>query len=68
MAKNSTHISNAFLFSHNEDLITGQACMKGKTEPSYVPGEAAIHNILHYSKALRMKKSKEVGVVEFVLN
>lgn len=69
MAKNSTHIScTSFLPPNEKDLPTGQAGMKEKAEPGYVPGEAVIQNILNFSKALRMKRSQAIGIVEFVLN
>lgn len=69
MAKNSTHISCTSFFAHNEkDLPSGLVGMKDKAESGYLPGESAIQNILNFSKALRMEKSKDVGVVEFVLN
>ncbi|MBI4945641.1 MAG: hypothetical protein HY840_04480 [Bacteroidetes bacterium] len=62
MAKNSTHISCASFFPFNEKYL------KGKTESCDMPGEAVIQNILRFSKALRVKKSRGVGLVEFVLN
>jgi hypothetical protein len=69
MAKNSTHISCASFLAHNEkDLPAGQAGRKEKAEPGLAPCEAVIQNILNFSKALRVKKSHGVGIVEFVLN
>ena len=62
MAKNSTHISCAPFLSPNEKD------MKGKAETGDAPGEAVIQNILNFSKALRAKRSRRIGIVEFVLN
>jgi hypothetical protein len=62
MAKNSTHISCTSFDSHKEKN------MKEKSEQGEVPSSSVIQNILNFSKVLRVKKSHEVGIVEFMLN
>lgn len=62
MAKNSTHTSYASFVPHTEKD------MRQKTESGSNLSEAVIQNILNFSKALRVKNSREVGIIEFVLN
>ena len=61
MSKNSTkkHISL------NTEMIEK---IDRLNEFPYEPGNNAINNILNYSKALSIRKSKSVGYFEVVLN
>ncbi|MEK6615597.1 MAG: hypothetical protein AABZ32_05735 [Bacteroidota bacterium] len=64
MAKNSTLFSNAFFISHSEKnlkektLLNSEVCLSN----------AVIINILSFSKALTIEKSKNIGFIEVVLN
>ncbi len=63
MEKNSTLYSNvSFISPVRKDLkekaLDDQVC----------PSDGVISNILSFSKALRITKSNEVGLIEIVLN
>lgn len=34
----------------------------------FLPGDAVIRNILNFSRALRVEKTKEMGMVEMLMN
>ncbi len=61
MQKNST------LFSTASVVPQDQKDMKS-TPSQEVPGDAVIRNILNFSKALEIRKSRETGLIEVVLN
>ena len=42
--------------------------MEKKEDYMYAPKEATINNILNYSKALSIRKSKHLGFIELILN
>ena len=67
MAKNSTLFSNASFISHREKDL------KEKNNPDnyrdeMCPGDALINNILSFSKALKIEKSREIGTIRMMLN
>ena len=61
MEKNFTLSSNVYFISPKEDQLTSR-------QETDSPSDASIANILGFSKALRVEKSKQTGVVEMVLN
>ena len=61
MAKTSTHFSIASFISPDKKNI------KEVSHDSY-PSEEAIKNILNFSKALKIEKSRQAGLIEIVLN
>jgi len=61
MAKNSTLFSNVSFIPHDEKD------MKENSSQEF-PSDAVINNILSFSKALKIEKSREVGLIEVVLN
>lgn len=71
MAKTSTHFSIASFpegthssISQNEKNLKEDSLQEFDSYPS----EEAIKNILNYSKALKIERSREVGLIEIVLN
>ena len=62
MAKTSTQFSIASFVSQNKKNL--------KEDPSleFNPSEAVIKNILSFSKALKIEKSQNTGLIEIVLN
>lgn len=65
MEKNSTLFSFSSSENQTKDLSGNHPNISGD---SAVPGGHVIQNILNYSKALRIEKSKAVGSVEVILN
>ena len=61
MEKNSTHFSNASFIPHDEKDMKGTPSLE-------LPSGAVIQTILNFSKALRIKKSEAIGIIEVVLN
>lgn len=66
MEKNSTLFSFTSSANHKKDLSGNHPNISG--DSAVLPGSHVIQNILNYSKALRIEKSKAVGSVEVVLN
>lgn len=64
MAKNSTLSSNASFISLGEKNLKEKASLDNTVSP----GDAVIANILNYSKALKIEKSQQVGLIEIVQN
>lgn len=64
MAKNSTLFSNDSFISHGEKNQKEKTLLDNETCPS----DGVIRNILSFSKALKIEKSREVGLIEIVLN
>lgn len=52
--------------TENEKLLKSELTMKVKEDQS--PKQETIHNILNYSKALSVRKSKSVEYIEMILN
>ena len=61
MAKNFT------LFS-NESFISDSTQKLKEDVFAQLPSDAVIQNILNFSKALKIEKSKSAGIVEMILN
>ena len=66
MAKNSTLFSNASFIFRGEKNLKEKTNRQSADEMS--PSDAVINNILSFSKALKIKKSREIGMIEMVLN
>ena len=64
MAKNSTLFSNASFISLEEKHVKDRTSLDNQ----FAPGDAAIANILAFSQALRIEKSRQTGLIEVVLN
>jgi hypothetical protein len=64
MAKNSTLFSNVSIISLSEKNLKEEALKDNQCSP----GNAIIANILNFSKALQVEKSREAGTIELVLN
>ena len=64
MAKNSTLSSNAPFISLSAENVKGYSITAEQCSPS----EAVIANILAFSQALRIEKSRQTGLIEIVLN
>lgn len=64
MEKNSTLFSNASFISACHSDLKDQAF----SEDQFTPGDAVIANILAFSNALRIEKSRTTGLIEVVLN
>ncbi|TAL59397.1 MAG: hypothetical protein EPN85_09370 [Bacteroidetes bacterium] len=64
MAKNSTLFSNASFISLFEKNVKEKASL----ENQFSPGDAVIANILAFSKALKIERSRQTGLIEVVLN
>jgi len=65
MEKNST----LFYFTSSVDCAKDLSTNHPHTSDNFaVPTNSVIQNILNYSKALRINKSKAVGIIENVLN
>ena len=64
MQKNSTHFSNASVIPHDEKDMKE---ISSQEYDSY-PGDAVINNILNFSKALKIERSRDAGLIEMVLN
>ena len=64
MAKNSTLFSNASFISSGEKNLKDNSSQDNQFSPS----DAVIANILAFSKALKVERSREVGLIEVVLN
>ncbi len=64
MAKNST------LFSNLSFISAGEKNLKEKSlfDNQFSPSDAIITGILSFSKALRIEKSRQTGLIEIVLN
>ena len=61
MQKNSTLFSHASFIPHDEKDMKENSSQE-------LPGDAVIQNILNFSKALKIEKSCQVGLIEIVLN
>ena len=61
MAKTSTQFSIASFVSQDKKNLKEDSLRE-------YPSEAVIKNILNYSKALKIEKSRHTGFVEIVLN
>ena len=61
MAKTSTHFSIASFVSQDKKNLKEDSLRE-------YPSEAVIKNILNFSKALKIEKSRHTGFVEIVLN
>ena len=73
MAKTSTQFSIAsFISQDNKNLsaLNDGLSLSAEKEDSLreYPSEAVIKNILNFSKALKIEKSRHTGFVEIVLN
>lgn len=71
MAKTSTLFSNvSFIARDEEKLPVAQAALKENSLPDTQtsPGDAVIANILSFSKALTIERSRGAGLIEIVLN
>lgn len=64
MAKNSTLYSNGSFISRSEKNLKEKALPDNQV----YPGDAVIANIIAFSKALKIRKSREAGLIEIVLN
>lgn len=64
MAKNSTLFSNASFLSLGEKNLKDKAFL----DNHFAPDDAVIANILAFSKALRIEKSRQTVLIEVVLN
>lgn len=64
MAKNSTLSSNAPFISPGEKNLKAKASLHN----TIFPGDAVVANILNYSKALKVEKSRQLGLIEMVQN
>lgn len=64
MAKSSTLFSNVSFISRAEKNLKE----KPSQSDQYSPGDVVIANILAFSKALRIEKSRDAGLIEIVLN
>jgi len=64
MAKNSTLTSNASFISAGQKNVKAEAF----TSDQFCPGDAVIANIVAFSQALKIEKSRETGLIEIVLN
>lgn len=62
MAKNSTLFSNTPFISDTKKKLKEDALNCES------PSDAVIQNILNFSKALKIERSKSIGFVETVLN
>jgi hypothetical protein len=63
MAKNSTLFSNAPFISPKETDLKEKAMLESQS-----PSDTTIANILAFSKALKVEKSNQTGLIEMVLN
>ncbi|KAA3648985.1 MAG: hypothetical protein DWP98_07925 [Bacteroidetes bacterium] len=63
--ENSTHLNSSYI-QHINDEIDRYNHQENKNQVS--PNANSINNILNYSKALSIRKSKQVGFIENVLN
>ena len=63
MEKNSTLYSNVPL-----NLSDKQNLGKNMFIPPVSPSDAVITNILAFSKALKIERSREAGLIEIILN
>ena len=64
MAKNFTLISNGSFISRNEKNVKEHSFQDDR----FSPADAVIANILAFSKALKIEKSCQAGLIEIVLN
>ena len=64
MAKNSTLFSNLSFISRGEKNLKENSSLDNQ----FSPGDTVIANILNFSKALKVEKSRECGLIEMVLN
>ena len=64
MEKDFTLFSNASFNSHSEKDLKEKTLLDIEMGPSGV----VINNILSFSKVLKIEKSREVGLIEIVLN
>lgn len=64
MAKNSTLFSNASIITLRDKNLKEKAF----SDNQFSPGDAVIANILAFSKALKIEKSRSTGLIEMVLN
>lgn len=63
--ENSTHLNPSYIQNINDE-IDRYIHQENKNQVS--PSKVSINNILNYSKALSIRKSKNVGYIENVLN
>ncbi|MBI4930316.1 MAG: hypothetical protein HY841_06105 [Bacteroidetes bacterium] len=61
MQKNSTHFPNASFIPHDKKDMKEISSLE-------LPSDAVIQNIINFSKALKISKSREVGLIEIILN
>jgi hypothetical protein len=69
MAKNSTLFSNVSFISRNGEGFSAAQAREGFAEEALsAPCDAIIANILNFSKALKVEKSRGGKTIEFMLN
>jgi hypothetical protein len=70
MAKNSTLYSNAPFISSMENGVSARQTGQKENDlaVNQSPSDAVIANILGFSKALKVEKSSQTGLIEMVLN
>ena len=64
MAKNSTLYYNGSFISPSEKNLKEKALPNNQS----CPGDSVIANVLSFSKALKIERSRESGMIEIVLN
>ena len=67
MLKNIT-LEELAEFTQNESQILAELGLCTKDEVIETPSQHVVDNVLNYSKALSIRKSKIVGTIESVLN
>ena len=70
MDLNSTLDELAAFTQHEQELLAELELMESKAfaEQELQPKQSTIDNLLNYSKALSVRRSKNLGMVEVVLN
>jgi len=66
--KNSTLDALAQFSQIEKELLRDLWSTPDSTETEFKPRESSVQNILNYSKALSVRKSKHLDSLQFVLN